>query len=79
VGNRLTTTLCDAKFAFQVKAGTIHVCGVPGETEMLMNKVSFYAYARQLGIQTPRTFGLHNRADAEQVAGELAPGTKGGG
>jgi predicted ATP-grasp superfamily ATP-dependent carboligase len=46
---------------------------------MLMNKVSFYAYARQLGIQTPRTFGLHNRADAEQVAGELAPGTKGGG
>ena len=39
--------------------------------EMLMNKVSFYAYAERQGVPTPRTFTIENRADAEQAGQEL--------
>jgi D-aspartate ligase len=39
--------------------------------ERLMNKVSFYAYAEQQGVPTPRTFTIESRADAEQAAREL--------
>jgi D-aspartate ligase len=35
---------------------------------MMMNKVSFYAYAQEKGFPIPRTCFLQNREDAEQAA-----------
>ena len=38
---------------------------------MLMNKTSFYTYARKEGFPIPRTFILHNRSDAENTVQEI--------
>lgn len=40
--------------------------------EMLMDKVSFTAYAESAGLPVPRTFLLHSRAEAEAAARELS-------
>jgi D-aspartate ligase len=39
--------------------------------ETLMDKISFYTYAREAGLPIPRTFIVTNKADVEQVAKEL--------
>jgi predicted ATP-grasp superfamily ATP-dependent carboligase len=44
----------------------------PEVVEMLMDKMSFYAYAQAEGLPIPRTFLLRSRADAERAARELA-------
>ncbi len=45
----------------------------PAETvELLVDKQSFYAYARREGLPIPNAFFLHSRADAERAARELA-------
>jgi D-aspartate ligase len=43
----------------------------PDVVEMLIDKVSFYTYAKGQGLALPRTFFLHNRGDAERVIGKL--------
>ncbi len=43
----------------------------PEVVEMLMDKVSFYAYAQEKGLPIPKTFLLKNRNDAEAAANEL--------
>lgn len=40
--------------------------------ETLMSKERFYAFAREKGLQVPRTFTLHTRADVEKALAELA-------
>lgn len=43
----------------------------PQIVEMLMDKVSFYTYAREVGLPIPRTFILTSKEDVEQAAEEL--------
>lgn len=43
----------------------------PEVVEMLMNKISFYAYAQEAGLPVPRTLLLHNRNEAERAAKEF--------
>jgi predicted ATP-grasp superfamily ATP-dependent carboligase len=40
--------------------------------ETLLDKVAFYTYAAQAGLPIPKTFFLHNRADALRASGELS-------
>jgi D-aspartate ligase len=43
----------------------------PEVVEMLMDKVSFYTYAGEVGLPIPRTFLLKDRIDAEEAIKEL--------
>jgi D-aspartate ligase len=53
--------------------GSYHVQLPRAETvEMLMDKISFYAYAQEQGLPIPRTFLLHDRAEAERAAAALS-------
>ena len=40
--------------------------------EMLMDKVKFYTYAKNVGLPIPGTFFLYSRADAERAAQQLS-------
>jgi D-aspartate ligase len=40
--------------------------------DTLLDKIAFYTYADQAGLPIPKTFFLHNRADAQQAAAELS-------
>lgn len=48
------------------------VLPAPAVVETLMDKVSFTAYAESAGLPVPRTFLLHDRAEAEAAARELS-------
>ncbi len=43
----------------------------PDVVEMLMDKVSFYAYAAEVNLPIPKTFLLRTRTDAEMAVKEL--------
>ena len=43
----------------------------PDVVEMMMDKVSFYAYAQREGFPIPRTFFLKTEADVERIAEQL--------
>ncbi|HLE63575.1 MAG TPA: hypothetical protein VI750_10560 [Pyrinomonadaceae bacterium] len=44
----------------------------PEIVEMLMDKISFYDYAREAGLPIPRTFIVANKLEVEQAAEELS-------
>jgi D-aspartate ligase len=43
----------------------------PEVVEMLMDKVSFFAFARQAGLPIPRTYIVSSEADLDQAAAEI--------
>lgn len=48
------------------------VLPAPGVVDMMMDKISFYAYAQKKGFPIPKTFYLYCRSDAERAAQELS-------